>query len=194
MEIKERIEALFLASNRPLKIDDIYELLNITTKEDQSKAINSIQKLKDDYKDKAYDLVEVSSGYRIQLVQESSEDIARLWEVKPLRLSKATLETLSIIAYMQPVTRGDIEDIRGVNVATNIIRLLIYKGFNKIKGYRDVPGKPALFVTTQKFLDDFSMKNLDELPVLPDLPEIENISPELTLQDDSIEQEAPKSQ
>tara|TARA_B100000214_G_scaffold65778_1_gene43554 strand:- start:1134 stop:1718 length:585 start_codon:yes stop_codon:yes gene_type:complete len=194
MEIKERIEALFLASNRPLKIDDIYELLNITTKEDQSKAINSIQKLKDDYKDKAYDLVEVSSGYRIQLVQESSEDIARLWEVKPLRLSKATLETLSIIAYMQPVTRGDIEDIRGVNVATNIIRLLIDQGWIKIKGYRDVPGKPALFVTTQKFLDDFSMKNLDELPVLPDLPEIENISPELTLQDDSIEQEAPKSQ
>tara|TARA_A100001388_G_scaffold54706_1_gene37454 strand:- start:2458 stop:3042 length:585 start_codon:yes stop_codon:yes gene_type:complete len=194
MKIKERIEALFLASNRPLKIDDIYELLNITTKEDQSKAINSIQKLKDDYKDKAYDLVEVSSGYRIQLVQESSEDIARLWEVKPLRLSKATLETLSIIAYMQPVTRGDIEDIRGVNVATNIIRLLIDQGWIKIKGYRDVPGKPALFVTTQKFLDDFSMKNLDELPVLPDLPEIENISPELTLQDDSIEQEAPKSQ
>ncbi len=194
MEIKERIEALFLASNRPLKIDDIYELLNITTKEDQSKAINSIQKLKDDYKDKAYDLVEVSSGYRIQLVQESSEDIARLWEVKPLKLSKATLETLSIIAYMQPVTRGDIEDIRGVNVATNIIRLLIDQGWIKIKGYRDVPGKPALFVTTQKFLDDFSMKNLDELPVLPDLPEIENISPELTLQDDSIEQEAPKSQ
>ncbi len=194
MKIKERIEALFLASNRPLKIDDIYELLNITTKEDQSKEINSIQKLKDDYKDKAYDLVEVSSGYRIQLVQESSEDIARLWEVKPLRLSKATLETLSIIAYMQPVTRGDIEDIRGVNVATNIIRLLIDQGWIKIKGYRDVPGKPALFVTTQKFLDDFSMKNLDELPVLPDLPEIENISPELTLQDDSIEQEAPKSQ
>ena len=194
MEIKERIEALFLASNRPLKIDDIYELLNITTKEDQSKAIKSIQKLKDDYKDKAYDLVEVSSGYRIQLVQESSEDIARLWEVKPLKLSKATLETLSIIAYMQPVTRGDIEDIRGVNVATNIIRLLIDQGWIKIKGYRDVPGKPALFVTTQKFLDDFSMKNLDELPVLPDLPEIENISPELTLQDDSIEQEAPKSQ
>ena len=194
MEIKERIEALFLASNRPLKIDDIYELLNITTKEDQSKAINSIQKLKDDYRDKAYDLIEVSSGYRIQLVQEASEDIARLWEVKPLKLSKATLETLSIIAYMQPVTRGDIEDIRGVNVATNIIRLLIDQGWIKIKGYRDVPGKPALFVTTQKFLDDFSMKNLDELPVLPDLPEIENISPELTLQDDSIEQEAPKSQ
>ncbi len=193
MQIKDRIEALFLASNRSLTLEDIHELLNIESKEDESEVINSIQQLQDEYKGKAYDLVEVSTGYRVQISHESSEDIAKLWEVKPLKLSRATLETLSIIAYMQPVTRGDIEDIRGVNVATNIIKLLIDQGWIKIKGYRDVPGRPALFITTQKFLDDFSMKSLDELPVLPDLPEIENISPELTLQDDSIEQEAPKS-
>lgn len=193
MKIKDRIEALFLASNRSLTLEDIYELLNINSKEDESEVINSIQQLQDEYKDKAYDLIEVSSGYRVQINHESSKDIAKLWEVKPLKLSRATLETLSIIAYMQPVTRGDIEDIRGVNVATNIIKLLIDQGWIKIKGYRDVPGRPALFITTQKFLDDFSMKNLSDLPVLPDLPEIENISPELTLQDDSIEQEAPKS-
>ena len=193
MKIKDRIEALFLASNRSLTLEDIYELLNINSKEEESEVINSIQQIQDEYRDKAYDLVEVSSGYRVQISHESAEDIAKLWEVKPLKLSRATLETLSIIAYMQPVTRGDIEDIRGVNVATNIIKLLIDQGWIKIKGYRDVPGRPALFITTQKFLDDFSMKNLEELPVLPDLPEIENISPELTLQDDSIEQEAPKS-
>ena len=193
MKIKDRIEALFLASNRSLTLEDIHELLNINSKEEESEVINSIQQLQDEYKDKAYDLVQVSSGYRVQISHESAEDIAKLWEVKPLKLSRATLETLSIIAYMQPVTRGDIEDIRGVNVATNIIKLLIDQGWIKIKGYRDVPGRPALFITTQKFLDDFSMKNLEELPVLPDLPEIENISPELTLQDDSIEQEAPKS-
>jgi len=193
MQIKDRIEALFLASNRSLTLEDIHELLNIESKEDESEVINSIQQLRDEYKDKAYDLIEVSSGYRVQISHESAEDIAKLWEVKPLKLSRATLETLSIIAYTQPVTRGDIEDIRGVNVATNIIKLLIDQGWIKIKGYRDVPGRPALFITTQKFLDDFSMKSLDELPVLPDLPEIENISPELTLQDDSIEQEAPKS-
>ncbi len=193
MKIKDRIEALFLASNRSLTLEDIQELLNISSKEEESEVINSIQQLQDEYRDKAYDLVEVSSGYRVQISHESAEDIAKLWEVKPLKLSRATLETLSIIAYMQPVTRGDIEDIRGVNVATNIIKLLIDQGWIKIKGYRDVPGRPALFITTQKFLDDFSMKNLEELPVLPDLPEIENISPELTLQDDSIEQEAPKS-
>ena len=193
MQIKDRIEALFLASNRSLTLEDIHELLNIESKEDESEVINSIQQLRDEYKDKAYDLIEVSSGYRVQISHESAEDIAKLWEVKPLKLSRATLETLSIIAYIQPVTRGDIEDIRGVNVATNIIKLLIDQGWIKIKGYRDVPGRPALFITTEKFLDDFSMKSLDELPVLPDLPEIENISPELTLQDDSIEQEAPKS-
>ena len=193
MKIKDRIEALFLASNRSLTLEDIHELLNINSKEEESEVINSIQQLQDEYKDKAYDLVQVSSGYRVQISHESAEDITKLWEVKPLKLSRATLETLSIIAYMQPVTRGDIEDIRGVNVATNIIKLLIDQGWIKIKGYRDVPGRPALFITTQKFLDDFSMKNLEELPVLPDLPEIENISPELTLQDDSIEQEAPKS-
>ena len=193
MQIKDRIEALFLASNRSLTLEDIHELLNIESKEDESEVINSIQQLQDEYKGKAYDLVEVSTGYRVQISHESSEDIAKLWEVKPLKLSRATLETLSIIAYTQPVTRGDIEDIRGVNVATNIIKLLIDQGWIKIKGYRDVPGRPALFITTEKFLDDFSMKSLDELPVLPDLPEIENISPELTLQDDSIEQEAPKS-
>lgn len=193
MQIKDRIEALFLASNRSLTLEDIHELLNIESKEDESEVINSIQQLQDEYKDKAYDLIEVSSGYRVQISHESAEDIAKLWEVKPLKLSRATLETLSIIAYTQPVTRGDIEDIRGVNVATNTIKLLIDQGWIKIKGYRDVPGRPALFITTEKFLDDFSMKSLDELPVLPDLPEIENISPELTLQDDSIEQEAPKS-
>ena len=193
MLIKDRIEALFLASNRSLTLEDIHELLNLESKEDVSDVINSIQQLQDEYKDKAYDLIEVSSGYRVQISHESAEDIAKLWEVKPLKLSRATLETLSIIAYTQPVTRGDIEDIRGVNVATNIIKLLIDQGWIKIKGYRDVPGRPALFITTEKFLDDFSMKSLDELPVLPDLPEIENISPELTLQDDSIEQEAPKS-
>ncbi len=193
MKIKDRIEALFLASNRSLTLEDINELLVIESKEEEAEVINSIQQLKDEYKDKAYDLIEVSSGYRIQISHESAEDIAKLWEVKPLKLSRATLETLSIIAYMQPVTRGDIEDIRGVNVATNIIKLLIDQGWIRIKGYRDVPGRPALFMTTQKFLDDFSMKHLEELPILPDLPEIENIAPELTLQDDSIEQEAPKS-
>ena len=192
MDIKKRTEALLLAANRALSVKDIVELLEIQSAREESEVLSAVVSLKEDYDDKPYDLVEVSSGYRIQLNQEYSNDIAKLWEVKPLRLSRATLETLSIISYMQPVTRGDIEDIRGVNVATSVIKVLMDQGWIKIKGYRDVPGRPALFITTQKFLDDFSMKTLDDLPVLPDLPEIENISPELSLQEDSIEQEAPK--
>ena len=192
MDIKKRTEALLLAANRALSVKDIVELLETQSAEEESEVLSAVVSLKEDYADKPYDLVEVSSGYRIQLNQDYSIDIAKLWEVKPLRLSRATLETLSIITYMQPVTRGDIEDIRGVNVATNVIKVLMDQGWIKIKGYRDVPGRPALFITTQKFLDDFSMKTLDDLPVLPDLPEIENISPELSLQEDAIEQEAPK--
>ncbi|RPG44027.1 MAG: SMC-Scp complex subunit ScpB [Gammaproteobacteria bacterium TMED112] len=192
MDIKKRTEALLLAANRALSVKDIVELLEIQSAREESEILSAVVSLKEDYEDKPYDLAEVASGYRIQLNQEYSHDIAKLWEVKPLRLSRATLETLSIISYMQPVTRGDIEDIRGVNVATSVIKVLMDQGWIKIKGYRDVPGRPALFITTQKFLDDFSMKTLDDLPVLPDLPEIENISPELSLQEDSIEQEAPK--
>lgn len=192
MDIKKRTEALLLAANRALSVKDIVELLEIQSAREESEVLSAVISLQGDYEDKPYDLVEVSSGYRIQLNQDYSKDIAKLWEVKPLRLSRATLETLSIITYMQPVTRGDIEDIRGVNVATNVIKVLMDQGWIKIKGYRDVPGRPALFITTQKFLDDFSMKTLDDLPVLPDLPEIENISPELSLQEDAIEQEAPK--
>ena len=192
MDIKKRTEALLLAANRALSVKDIVELLETQSAEEESEVLSAVVSLKQDYESKPYDLVEVSSGYRIQLNQDYSKDIAKLWEVKPLRLSRATLETLSIITYMQPVTRGDIEDIRGVNVATNVIKVLMDQGWIKIKGYRDVPGRPALFITTQKFLDDFSMKTLDDLPVLPDLPEIENISPELSLQEDAIEQEAPK--
>lgn len=192
MDIKKRTEALLLAANRALSVKDIIELLEIQSAKEESEVLSAVVSLKEAYENKPYDLVEVSSGYRIQLKQDYSKDIAKLWEVKPLRLSRATLETLSIITYMQPVTRGDIEDIRGVNVATNVIKVLMDQGWIKIKGYRDVPGRPALFITTQKFLDDFSMKTLDDLPVLPDLPEIENISPELSLQEHAIEQEAPK--
>lgn len=189
MDIKRRIEAIMLASNRPLKISDLLELLELEPSS-EAHVIAAIYEIQDEYKERSMNLVEVSSGFRIQIDQTHSADIAKLWEVKPLKLSKTTLETLSIIAYMQPVTRGDIEEIRGVAVATNVIKLLIDQGWIKIKGYRDVAGRPALFITTQKFLDDFSMKSISELPTLPELPEIPNISPELSLKDETAEQPA----
>ena len=190
MDVKSRIEALLLAANRPLSIIDFKEMLEISSEEEESEILNAIFNLQKEYENRPSNLVEVSNGYRLQIKQEFSEDIAKLWEIKPLRLSKATLETLSIIAYMQPVTRGDIEDIRGVSVATSVIKLLIDQGWIKIKGYRDVPGRPALFISTEKFLDDFSLKSISDLPSLPELPELQNITPELTLQDEEQEQPA----
>lgn len=189
MSIKNRVEAILLASNRPLNQKDLLELMEIHSSEDESQVMSAIYELQKDYEGRAMNLIEVSSGFRIQINDIHSEDVAKLWEAKPLRLSKATLETLSIIAYMQPVTRGDIEDIRGVSVATSVIKLLIDQGWIKIKGYRDVPGRPALFISTEKFLDDFSLKSISDLPSLPELPELQNITPELTLQDE--EQEHP---
>jgi segregation and condensation protein B len=187
MDIKQRLEAILLASNRPLKVSDFLELLELES-DNEAKVIAALYELQDEYKERSLNLVEVSSGFRVQIDQAFSEDIAKLWEVKPLKLSKTTLETLSIIAYMQPVTRGDIEEIRGVAVATNVIKLLIDQGWIKIKGYRDVAGRPALFITTQKFLDDFSMKSISDLPALPELSDIPNISPELSLKDEATEQ------
>ncbi|MBL6820107.1 MAG: SMC-Scp complex subunit ScpB [Proteobacteria bacterium] len=189
MEIKQRLEAMLLASNRPLKVLDFLELLDLEA-DDEARVVAALYELQNEYKDRSINLIEVSSGFRVQIDQAFSNDIAKLWEVKPLKLSKTTLETLSIIAYMQPVTRGDIEEIRGVAVATNVIKLLIDQGWIKIKGFRDVAGRPALFITTQKFLDDFSMKSISELPALPELPNIPNISPELSLTDEEAEQPA----
>ena len=190
MSIKNRVEAILLASNRPLNQKDLLELMEIHSSEDESQLMSAIYELQKDYEGRAMNLIEVSSGFRIQINDIHSEDVAKLWEAKPLRLSKATLETLSIIAYMQPVTRGDIEDIRGVSVATSVIKLLIEQGWIKIKGYRDVPGRPALFISTEKFLDEFSLKSISDLPSLPELPELQNITPELTLQDEEQEQPA----
>ena len=190
MSIKNRVEAILLASNRPLNQKDLLELMEIHSSEDESQLMSAIYELQKDYEGRAMNLIEVSSGFRIQINDIHSEDVAKLWEAKPLRLSKATLETLSIIAYMQPVTRGDIEDIRGVSVATSVIKLLIDQGWIKIKGYRDVPCRPALFISTEKFLDDFSLKSISDLPSLPELPELQNITPELTLQDEEQEQPA----
>ena len=169
MDIKKRTEALLLAANRALSVKDIVELLETQSAEEESEVLSAVVSLKEDYADKPYDLVEVSSGYRIQLNQDYSKDIAKLWEVKPLRLSRATLETLSIITYMQPVTRGDIEDIRGISVNSNIIRTLLELEWIKVVGHRETPGKPELFATTSKFLDYFDKNTLSDLPEISDV-------------------------
>jgi segregation and condensation protein B len=122
---------------------------------------------------RAFELKEVASGYRLQIREKFSPWVGRLWEERPQRYSRALLETMALIAYRQPITRGEIEDVRGVAVNTNIVKTLLEREWVRIVGYRDVPGKPAMFATTKAFLDHFNLKNLDELPPLADLRQLE---------------------
>ena len=129
--------------------------------------------------DRGFELIEVSSGYRFQVKQELGDWVAKLWDEKPPRYTRALLETLALIAYRQPITRGDIEEIRGVGVSANIIRTLLDREWVRVVGHRDVPGRPAMFATTKQFLDYFNLKNLDELPPLADVKELDKVDESL---------------
>ena len=136
------------------------------------------------------ELKRVSSGYRMQVKQSLSEYIAKLWEEKPQKYTKATLETLALIAYRQPITRGEIEEIRGVSVGTQLIRGILERGWIKIVGQRDVPGRPSLYATTKEFLDYFDLQHLRELPDLPDLPDMASLDMELPLEEEKEQTES----
>ena len=143
-------------------------------------------------KNRGVEIKKVSSGFRMQVKQSLSPYIAKLWEEKPLRYTKATLETLALIAYRQPITRGEIEEIRGVSVGTQLIRGILDRGWIKVVGQRDVPGKPSLYATTKEFLDYFGLQHLRELPNLPDLPDIESLDMDLPLEEKMQEEEIEK--
>ena len=136
------------------------------------------------------ELKRVSSGYRMQVKQSLSEYIAKLWEEKPQKYTKATLETLALIAYRQPITRGEIEEIRGVSVGTQLIRGILDRGWIKIVGQRDVPGRPSLYATTKEFLNYFGLQHLRELPDLPDLPDVDSLDMELPLEEEKEQTES----
>lgn len=131
---------------------------------------------------RGYELVQVATGYRFQVRQHLSTWVGRLWQERPPRYSRALLETLSLIAYRQPITRGDIEEIRGVAVSTNIIKTLQERDWVRIVGHRDVPGRPAMYATTRQFLDYFNLKSLEELPPLAEIKDLENLSGDLPLE------------
>ncbi len=132
-----------------------------------------------DYQNRGVVLVEVSSGFRFQVAQSAAPWVARLWEEKPQKYSRALLETLALVAYRQPITRGEIEDIRGVSVSSQIIRTLVEREWIRVIGHRDVPGKPAMYATTRQFLDYFGLKKLDELPSLSEIRDLDVINAEL---------------
>jgi segregation and condensation protein B len=190
--VRNIVEAGLLAVGGPLSIDQLQGLFgtdpdSIPEKQDIRDAIAF---LTEEYADRGIQLIEVASGFRIQVRKELAEWISRLWLERPPRYSRALLETLSIIAYRQPVTRGEIEDVRGVAVSSNIIRTLLDRSWIRVLGHRDVPGKPAIFGTTREFLDYFGLKSLSDLPTLADISDLDNLNVELDLPDPEFQESA----
>lgn len=173
------IEGLLFASSKPLSVEDILKLFDKKERPSLGKVRSVLKSLQAHYQDRGVILQEVASGFRFQVAQEMTPWVSKFWEEKPARLSRALLETLALIAYRQPITRGEIEDIRGVVVSTQIVRTLMELEWVRIVGHKEVPGRPALYSTTKQFLDHLNLKNLDELPPLAELRDLEEIAKEL---------------
>jgi len=180
-EIKYFIESALLAAGRPLNIEQLQHLFDDASMPEKSQLRQAISGLLDDYADRGMTITEVASGFRLQLKQEMADRLQKLWEERPPRYSRALFETLALIAYRQPMTRGEIEEIRGVAVSTNIIRSLLEREWIRVVGHRDVPGRPAMLGTTKIFLDYFGLKKLDDLPPLADLSDWESLRVQLNL-------------
>jgi segregation and condensation protein B len=166
------VEALLFGAGRPLRLSEIRTLLESDgISAELSDIKQCINQLEERFEISSLEVTEVASGFRLQIKKAFSPSLTHLWNERTPRISKALMETISIIAYKQPVTRGDIEDIRGVSVSTQSIRTLLERNWIKVSGFKDAPGKPALYSTTKEFLDDLDMKSLSNLPELPDLIE-----------------------
>ncbi len=181
-DLKNIVEAALLAAGRPLSLDLLQGLFSELECPDKKQLRTALQALEADYQGRGIEIVEVASGWRIQVGQACSPWVSRLWDERPARYSRALMETLALIAYRQPITRGEVEDIRGVSVSTNIIKTLLEREWVRVLGHRDVPGKPALYGTTRDFLDYFGLKTLDELPTLAELRDLDEINRELDLE------------
>ena len=177
------LEALIMAAGSPLNLDRMQAVFDEKQRPDKKDLRKALDVLAEKYQGTSVELKEVSSGYRFQVRKDYSEWVSKLWEEKPARYSRALLETLSLIAYKQPITRGEIEKIRGVNVSTQIMKTLLEREWVTIVGHRDVPGKPAIYATTKQFLDYFNLKSLDELPPLSEIRDLDQINGELDLPD-----------
>jgi segregation and condensation protein B len=180
-ELKQIIEAVLFAADEPLNLDRLMNLFPEDSNPGRDAIKQTIAAIQDDCTHRSLELKEVGSGYRFQVKQDYAQWSAKLWEERPARYSRATLETLALIAYRQPITRGEIEEVRGVSVSSQIIKSLMERGWIKVVGHRDVPGKPALYATTREFLDYFNIKSLEELPSLAELRDIDAINAELVL-------------
>ena len=172
-DLASLLEAFLLASGKPQSLERLAELFEEAERPSSAQLKKALDVLEKSCKGRAFELKEVASGYRLQVRERFAPWVGRLWEERPQRYSRALLETLALIAYRQPITRGEIEDIRGVAVNSQIVKTLLEREWIRVVGHRDVPGRPAMFATTRQFLDHFNLKNLDELPPLAVLREME---------------------
>jgi segregation and condensation protein B len=179
--VKNVVEAALLAAGRPLTLDELMSVFDERDGSSAEEVKGAIVTLTQEYETRGLELLEVASGFRIQIKAAVAQPVARLWQERPAKYSRALLETLALIAYRQPITRGEIEQIRGVAVNPNIIKTLHERNWIRVVGHRDVPGKPELLGTTREFLDYFSLKKLDDLPTLAQLKELEDLRVQLTL-------------
>ena len=185
-ELKRIIEGAILASESPLTIDNL-ESLFIVESPTRSEIRDAIAEIEADCESRGFELKKVATGYRFQVKEKYSEWVSRLWEERAPRYTRALLETLALIAYKQPITRGDIEEIRGVAVSTNIIRTLLEREWVRVVGHRDVPGRPAMYATTKHFLDYFNVASLEELPTLQEIKDIAAEEASLAIEEPLIE-------
>jgi segregation and condensation protein B len=175
------VEAVLLAAGRPVTVEQIQELFEEHERPPAEDVIAALEGLAQRYEDTGIELREVASGWRVQVRPQYSDIVSRLWQERPSRYSRALLETLALIAYRQPITRGEIEDIRGVTIASTIMRTLHERNWIRVVGHREVPGRPELLGTTRDFLDYFGLKSLDDLPTLAELRDLEDINEQLDL-------------
>jgi segregation and condensation protein B len=183
LRLKEIVEAALMAAGKPLPIDRILKLFLEDERPERSDVRRALESLSKDYAGRPVELLETAAGFRINVRAEYATWVSRLWEERPPKYSRALLETLSLIAYRQPITRGEIEDVRGVSVSSSIIKTLMERHWIKEVGHRDVPGKPALLATTKEFLNYFGLKSLDELPSLSEIKDLDSINRELDLEE-----------
>jgi segregation and condensation protein B len=175
------VEAVLLAAGRPVSVDQLLELFEETQRPPAEEIVAALQELQQSYSGRGVELREVASGWRVQIRPQHADVVSRLWQERPSRYSRALLETLALIAYRQPITRGEIEDIRGVTVSTTIMRTLHERNWIRVVGHREVPGRPELLGTTREFLDYFGLKSLDDLPTLAELQDLDDIKEQLDL-------------
>lgn len=183
-QLKLIIEGALLAAGKPLPLERLEALFMEGEQPEPELFKAALAQIEQDCASRGFELKKVASGYRFQVRQELSEWISRLWEEKPQRYSRALMETLSIIAYRQPITRGDIEKIRGVAVSTQIVQTLLEHEWVRVVGHRDVPGRPAMYATTRQFLDYFNLESLEQLPPLSEIRDLEEINRGLSLDDE----------